>query len=141
MILVLLAILASIIVIGLLFLPGLIQVWFFFYDKTQQIVIRQLKLKKMEKTGIELIADERKRQIEEEGFDPVHDERWTGGEMAIAAICYAEPGKKHPDFKPYEFPWDSEWWKPTPDDRVRELVKAGALIAAEIDRLNNLETP
>jgi len=27
-------------------------------------------------------------------------------------------------------------WKPTPDDRVRELVKAGALIAAEIDRLN-----
>jgi hypothetical protein len=26
-------------------------------------------------------------------------------------------------------------WKPSPDDRFRELVKAGALIAAEIDRL------
>jgi hypothetical protein len=32
-------------------------------------------------------------------------------------------------------PWGESWWKPTPEDRVRELVKAGALIAAEIDRL------
>lgn len=33
-------------------------------------------------------------------------------------------------------PWDNEWWKPSPDDRKRELVKAGALIAAAIDRLS-----
>jgi hypothetical protein len=33
------------------------------------------------------------------------------------------------------WPWSKHWWKPTPNDRVRELVKAGALIAAEIDRL------
>ena len=33
------------------------------------------------------------------------------------------------------WPWNVVWWKPTPDDRIRELAKAGALIAAEIDRL------
>lgn len=37
--------------------------------------------------------------------------------------------------KPLRWPWEAEAFKPTPDDRVRELVKAGALIAAEIDRL------
>lgn len=36
------------------------------------------------------------------------------------------------------WPWDKSWWKPTPDDRIRELIKAGALIAAEIDRLQRL---
>lgn len=33
------------------------------------------------------------------------------------------------------WPWEARFWKPCPDDRARELVKAGALIAAEIDRL------
>ena len=35
--------------------------------------------------------------------------------------------------------WDIIWWKPTPKDRVRELAKAGALIAAEIDRINGVD--
>lgn len=93
----------------------------------------------MKKTGIELIADERKRQIEVEGFTPENDDRWVGGEMAMAAICYAQDGAKSPGFKPFGFPWDEEWWKPCPDDRIRELVKAGALIAAEIDRLQRID--
>jgi hypothetical protein len=33
------------------------------------------------------------------------------------------------------WPWDPKWWKPTPEDRIRELEKAGALIAAAIDSL------
>jgi hypothetical protein len=37
---------------------------------------------------------------------------------------------------PCGWPWDAEWFRPVPKDRIRELVKAGALIAAEIDRLN-----
>jgi len=36
-------------------------------------------------------------------------------------------------------PFDEEWWKPSPDDPVWQLVKAGALIAAEIDRLRRKE--
>jgi hypothetical protein len=39
---------------------------------------------------------------------------------------------------PEEWPWFQERWKPTPDNRIRELVKAGALIAAEIDRMLRL---
>lgn len=33
-----------------------------------------------------------------------------------------------------DWPWDEEWWKPSLDP-IRNLEKAGALIAAEIDRL------
>lgn len=91
----------------------------------------------MGKTGIELIAEERKRQIEVKGFTVDHDLIWTGGEMAMAACSYARPEKKSLEYAPMEFPWQQEWWKPCPDDRVRELVKAGALIAAEIDRIQN----
>jgi hypothetical protein len=38
------------------------------------------------------------------------------------------------------WPWDQDWWKPSPDP-IRNLVKAGALIAAEIDRLQRLAPP
>ena len=90
-------------------------------------------------TGIELIAAERQRQIEVEGFNAEHD-RDAENELAAAAACYATPPPwrhKRPDDDPVPlgWPWDDRYWKPTPDDRVRELVKAGALIAAAIDAL------
>ena len=87
--------------------------------------------------GVDLIAAERLRQIEGEGYDPEHDAEHPE-EMARAAACYAMPVGDRP-FEygvPLLWPWTPDYWKPTPDDRVRELVKAGALIAAEIDRLN-----
>lgn len=97
-------------------------------------------------TGIELIAIERERQIIEEGFSIGADQKYENEELAFAAACYSAPT----DFKLYRmknkvplyWPWPDKWWKPSPDDRVRELVKAGALIAAEIDRLrvNEKET-
>lgn len=44
------------------------------------------------------------------------------------------PDADHAD-PPPDWPWDlKRHWKPTPGDPVRQLVKAGALIAAEIDR-------
>jgi len=36
--------------------------------------------------------------------------------------------------QPFTWPWEASWWKPS-DDPIRNLAKAGALIAAEIDRL------
>ena len=90
----------------------------------------------MKKTGIELIAAERERQIKEEGWTPEHDAQHTGDELARAAVCYALPDRI-PDTIPLVWPWAEEWFKPTPGDRIRELTKAGALIAAEIDRLQN----
>ena len=91
-------------------------------------------------SGVELIADERKRQVEFEGWFSNHDDGHGYDQLAIAACCYALPSRlrgvdgsyKAP---PHMWPWGSNWWKPTPNDRIRELVKAGALIAAEIDRL------
>lgn len=93
------------------------------------------------KTGIELIAEERQRQIEVEGWTEEHDDRHSQSELAIAGGCYALAYADRQSDMYLEravnqfWPWDNKWWKPTPDDPVRQLVKAGALIAAEIDRL------
>ena len=38
---------------------------------------------------------------------------------------------------PDDWPWSDKWWKPK--DKIRDLVRAGALIAAEIDRLQRLK--
>lgn len=81
--------------------------------------------------GAAMIARERRRQIVEEGYDEDHD-RYGTGELSRAAACYAlgERG-----LVPADWPWDAQFWKPTPNDRVRELTKAGALVAAAIDVL------
>lgn len=85
--------------------------------------------------GAELIAQERKRQISKEGYSPEHDDGHKDGELARAAACYAiEDLVIDDDSYFWEWwPWDEEWWKP--QDRLSNLVRAGALIAAEIDRL------
>jgi|SRR6476646_4074129 len=96
------------------------------------------------KTGIEIIAEERQRQIEAEGWTIEHDAEHENNELAIAAACYALPISKRTYRDnlfvptPVEWPWEYLWWKPCPEDRIHELAKAGALIAAEIDRLNNI---
>jgi hypothetical protein len=95
-------------------------------------------------TGIELIAAERQRQIEVERFDVINDNGYENDDLAVAAAIYALPDfnrqrvtARHP--VPFLWPFADEWWKPTPNDRIRELVKAGALLAAEIDRLQNIQ--
>lgn len=93
--------------------------------------------------GITLIARERLRQVSQEGWSEYHDDGHEYDELAIAAACYALPDRKRESERrlgaiPLLWPWDFKWWKPTPHDRIRELVKAGALIAAEIDRLQRL---
>lgn len=95
-------------------------------------------------SGAELIGAERQRQIEKEGWTPEHDATHRNGELSIAAVGYAELAScqfskvitcKPSEMEPHpKWPWASRWWKPS-DDPVRNLVKAGALIAAEIDRL------
>lgn len=88
------------------------------------------------KTGIQLIAEERQRQIEVEGFNENHDAQYEARELLRAAHCYmiADLNYYKNSIVP-TWPWPIEWWKPSPDNRIRELQKAGALIAAEIDRI------
>jgi hypothetical protein len=83
------------------------------------------------------ISTERARQVVEEGYDRVHDLGHDDGALACAASCYALPRKYRIDFDVPLLWWPDGWvWKPTPNDRRRELVKAGALIVAEIERLD-----
>lgn len=95
------------------------------------------------KTGIELIADERQRQIEVEGWTREHDAIHVNGELSEAAAAYAladlyrRTASKGYCNTPHCWPFSLDWWKPSPGDRIKELTKAGALIAAEIDRLQN----
>lgn len=102
------------------------------------------------KTGIELIAEERQRQIEKEGWTPAHDDTHTTGELTEAAQCYAcvagaqirgsgveeWPVELFDGFHDslLQWPWDDDDYKPS-EYAIRNLIKAGALIAAEIDRL------
>lgn len=93
--------------------------------------------------GVSAIAMERMRQIEKEGWTADHDDSHQCGEMATAAACYALTHARWIEGGATEigdemWPWDREWWKPS-TDRVRDLEKAGALIAAEIDRLKRLD--
>lgn len=81
------------------------------------------------------VLAERQRQISAEGWTPEHDDNNTAEQLALAAVCYALPQGDYTIPEPPEFwPWDVAWWKP--GDRRRELVKAGALILAEIERLD-----
>lgn len=93
--------------------------------------------------GVDLIDLERKRQIYVEGFSLGRDSIYNNnGELAEAASAYAYPiFSQECENIPLQFPnnWEHKWWKPSPDDRIKELTKAGALIAAEIDRLLNKE--
>lgn len=87
--------------------------------------------------GLSAVIKERMRQVEGEGFSEFHDDQHVDGELAQAAAYYAAPGATE-HFVRLLFPeaWDAVWMKregfPVPTDR--DLVKAGALIAAELDR-------
>lgn len=99
-------------------------------------------------TGAERIAAERTRQIKEEGFGAAHDAQHEGGELAMAAVCYAAPEhiyiheEDRDGFHRFVDPWP-DWWEMGWDrrdehNRIHQLEIAGALIAAEIDRLQAL---
>ena len=83
------------------------------------------------------VLAERQRQIEVEGWTPEHDDAHSLGQMAGAALCYLAEDIPHwarQQAHGCYWPWDAEWWNP--GDHRRNLVKAGALILAEIERLD-----
>lgn len=84
--------------------------------------------------AIEDVMAERERQVECEGWTASHDDAHTTGEMAQAAACYALRASKLYDAAHDHWPWDDKWWKPK--DHRRDLVRAAALIVAEIERLD-----
>ena len=86
--------------------------------------------------ALEDIAAERQRQINSEGWTHEHDDAHVYGSLAMAAAAYAASASSHPQWAKRTFPleWDQNWFKPT--NQRRDLVKAGALILAEIERID-----
>lgn len=94
-------------------------------------------------TATDRIESERDRQVWDEKWTPEHDDEHDKGELAIAAACYAHHAatvtyldnfdvyRSTP--APANWPWEAKWWKPKQPQR--DLIRAGALIAAEIDRI------
>ena len=87
------------------------------------------------------VVAERRRQIEAKGLTPEHDDQHADGTLALAAACYALPVSERRSIHGSGvsvwrvlWPWDREWWKPK--DRRRDLIRAAALIVAEIERLD-----
>lgn len=91
-------------------------------------------------TVIEEIDAERRRQIEVEGWSEEHDDQHGNFEMAHAAACYVSHVahcRGHwadADVPPRNWPWDEKWWKPKSERR--DLIRAAALLVAEIERLD-----
>jgi len=78
------------------------------------------------------VLAERQRQVEQEGWTLERDDQYVDGQLASAAIAYVQVYT--PYLVPHSWPWSTHWFKPA-DDR-RNLVKAGALLLAEIERLD-----
>lgn len=93
----------------------------------------------MTSKGIELITLERRGQLREHKWDAEHDREHVNGELALAAICYAAPVPVKVLSPTQEWvdpwPWAPRWDKRAKHNRLTRLKIAGALIAAEIDRL------
>ncbi len=88
--------------------------------------------------GAQLIAEERWKQEALKGFSAAHDDAHTDNELINAAYCYMHANGCLADWlipAPDYWPWEKDAWRPS-EDPVRNLVKAGALIAAEIDRIH-----
>lgn len=111
------------------------------------------------KAMLDVIA-ERERQETKESWTPEHDDRHDDGQMARAAAAYILHGHPLTEYKlvaivvpsgarsadepnyelvghasvPKIWPWYGQCWKPK--DRRRDLVRAAALIVAEIERLD-----
>jgi hypothetical protein len=96
------------------------------------------------------VLEERKRQVEEEGWTPEHDDEHGDGSLALAAACYASnaatwAAKGTPELRKsyshlslsFRWPWSPKWWKPK--SQRHDLVRAGALILAEIERLDRAQ--
>ncbi len=99
---------------------------------------------------VQEILTERERQKHREGWTLEHDDGHEQGELAQAAAMYAlhEPSihARIPVPRlvtrggvPMWWPWEPGWWKPR--SHRENLVRAGALIVAEIERLDRAAEP
>ena len=112
------------------------------YDEYEAFVKGAQFAQKEDFKSIELIKSERERQVLQEGYTNEHDDCETSNQLSNAAIVYACAEQLRDQVANF-WQWDVKYWKPSSEDtidgRIRNLTKAGALICAEIDRLERLK--
>jgi hypothetical protein len=102
--------------------------------------------------AIDDVLRERARQIDVEHWTPAHDDEHGNRELAEAARSYVEHyvgrqwlihaytdglDRYRAGPSPDDWPWDERWWKPK--EPRRDLVRAAALLIAEIERMDRME--
>lgn len=87
------------------------------------------------------VMAERHRQMMFEGWTAKHDDDHDDGALAVAAACYALADAKGPQVSTVKIDglwqwtgWATRWWKPK--DKRRNLIRAAALLLAEIERID-----
>ena len=103
------------------------------------------------------VLAERQRQISAEGWTPQHDDEHTNGSLALVGACYAWASTLGPTFRETLsaldtsgvggwrqavtfrrlWKWDFRWWKPK--NCRDDLIRAAALLIAEIERIDRAE--
>ncbi|WP_227509203.1 hypothetical protein [Acinetobacter johnsonii] len=98
--------------------------------------------------AIKDVINERQRQINQEFYSTENDDEYKQNELLRAAVCYAEnvvrrgwvfdsnfgPDVYQEEEVPDLWPWDLDFWKPR--NPRRDLVRAAALLIAEIERID-----
>lgn len=94
-----------------------------------------------ELTALDLVGAELGRIRNVKGFSEDRDDLYVGQELVWASIAYLTPGDERHDHGggPEVWPWSEGSFKPSPDDRKKELTKGIALAVCELDRLIRAE--
>lgn len=98
--------------------------------------IAELEARTFNPAILDVIA-ERQRQKAVDGWTSEHDDKYGKSQLLWASSCYVLNTIQPFNRIPMDWPWAPEWWKPT--GPRRDLVKAGALILAEIERIDRQE--
>ena len=93
-----------------------------------------------ERTVIDEVEDERLRQITHEGHRLEYDDELVNGELARAAAFYALGSDVIGGPAGVQTPWPADF-EYKPKNRRRDLIRAAALIIAEIERLDRETCP
>jgi hypothetical protein len=119
------------------------------YPRPESYVLRPAEI--ITQAAVDVV-NERTRQIHDERFDASHDDGNNDGAMALAAASYAanaatwlqhnrpEHAKRNYEklsIPSLRWPWLAKWWKPK--SPRRDLVRAAALIIAEIEKIDRKE--
>lgn len=113
--------------------------WITHDDHLAALASARAEVEALRSPAVRDVTAERRRQTEAEGWTIEHDDEHSHCELASAALCYcasavAWGANRIPTEPPWNWPWEGRWWKPK--NQRADLVRAGALILAEIERLD-----